>query len=40
MIDSAALKELLGGIAQYDYVQKKKTATEVYLEMIISLTDA
>lgn len=40
MIDSAALKEILGGIVQYHYVHRKEDWNgEIYLELIITLTD-
>lgn len=40
MIDSAALKEILGGIVQYHDVHRDKDCNgEIYLELIITLTD-
>lgn len=39
-MDSAALKEILGGIVQYHYVSRKEDWNgEIYLELIITLTD-
>lgn len=35
MIDSAALKEILGGIVQYNYVHRKEEWNgEIYLERV------
>lgn len=40
MIDSAAVKEKLEGIVQYNYVHRKEDRNgEIYLELIITLTD-